>query len=246
MNLPQKAFSRKNARAEALGNYWGNQLKQSSPQSLLLDRVSLKGQGTFSCEVSSLPSFDTRQGSAQVVVGRLPMSIPEIDSSNLASKKLKEGDVTSFNCSSFGSIPPPNITWFINGNRASENPLSSSKIFLNQSHHIPYGWDTKSQLTLPIESQLLTPNASRIKIKCLVTLYDLYYKSHEITLEILREMKERDSSHRRARPKKTVTRTEPILDVYAHSPGIGSGGVYSWGFMTSSLMYSCFLLLGLT
>ncbi|CAB4065494.1 unnamed protein product [Lepeophtheirus salmonis] len=195
-----------------------------------------KAKEHFSCEVSSLPSFDTRQGSAQVVVGRLPMSIPEIDSSNLASKKLKEGDVTSFNCSSFGSIPPPNITWFINGNRASENPLSSSKIFLNQSHHIPYGWDTKSQLTLPIESQLLTPNASRIKIKCLVTLYDLYYKSHEITLEILREMKERDSSHRRARPKKTVTRTEPILDVYAHSPGIGSGGVYSWGFMTSSLM----------
>ena len=48
------------------------QLHGSTKTSVLLDRVSLEAEGTFMCEVSSIPGFVTKSGSKLIKVARIP------------------------------------------------------------------------------------------------------------------------------------------------------------------------------
>ena len=48
------------------------QVHGSTGTSVLLDRVSLSAEGTFSCEVITLPNFITKTGSKYLEVARIP------------------------------------------------------------------------------------------------------------------------------------------------------------------------------
>ena len=96
------------------------QVHGSTGTSVLLDRVSLSAEGTFSCEVITLPNFITKTGSKYLEVARIPKQWerPEIHFRGGKNKlRYSPGDTIDVECISKGGYPPPNITWFINGEK---------------------------------------------------------------------------------------------------------------------------------
>ena len=92
---------------------------------MLIDRTSLAAEGTFTCEVSVKPDYSTQSGSTMLRVARRPKTnIPIVQMLDERSKvivgrlrKYKEGETLVLNCTSVGGYPPPNITWFVNGEK---------------------------------------------------------------------------------------------------------------------------------
>ena len=97
------------------------QLHGSTGTSVLLDRVSLGAEGTFTCEVSTYPEFITKTASKYIAIARIPdhWERPEVKFYGQPANKLryKPGDTIDIECVSRGGYPPPNITWFINGEK---------------------------------------------------------------------------------------------------------------------------------
>ena len=102
------------------GFYVSLQVHGSTGTSVLLDRVSLSAEGTFACEVITLPNFITKTGSKYLEVARIPKQFekPQVQFRGAANKlRYSPGDTIDVECISKGGYPPPNITWFINGEK---------------------------------------------------------------------------------------------------------------------------------
>ena len=106
------------------------QIPSSETTSVLIDRTSLSAEGMFTCEVSVKPGYLTQSGSAMLKVARRPKTkvpivkmLDERDGKVIVGRlrRYKEGETLNLNCTSIGGYPPPNITWFINGERVRLN-----------------------------------------------------------------------------------------------------------------------------
>lgn len=168
----------------------------STSTSVLFDRVSLAAAGTFSCEVSTTPEFVTHSGSTLLAVARLPNQKlpPQMHfEDGRRIKRYKEGDMLHLNCTSSGGYPSPNISWFINGEKASlfgvdaiNFPPSNSIMVMpatpgrisSEPHRL-----TSSLVSITIQPNLLT--SGNLKVKCVVTMYNLYHRSNEVSVETI-------------------------------------------------------------
>ena len=102
------------------GFYVSLQVHGSTGTSVLLDRVSLSAEGTFSCEVITLPNFITDRGYKYLEVARIPKQFekPKVRFRGSTNKlRYSPGDTIDVECISKGGYPAPNITWFINGEK---------------------------------------------------------------------------------------------------------------------------------
>ena len=194
------------------------QLHGSTGTSVLLDRVSLEAEGTFKCEVSTYPEFITKSGSKLIRVARIPdhWERPELHFHGKDKLRYKPGDTIDVECMSKGGYPPPNITWFVNGEKA--------KLFnLEPEHFLPVvhnetefsdwvNWRplTFSRLKLVIDSNVMS--SGHLKIKCVVSSFQLYHQSNEVSIETFGI---------KPTPKSVVQRQsndlEPILEPSASS-----------------------------
>ena len=95
------------------------QLQGSTGYSVLIDRVSLSAEGIFSCEVTTNPGYITKQGSTYIHVARIPdyWAQPEVKFEANNKLRYQANETVEVECVTEGGFPPPNITWFINGEK---------------------------------------------------------------------------------------------------------------------------------
>ena len=158
---------------------------------MLLDRVSLEAEGTFTCEVSTYPKFITKSGSKFIRVAWIPnyWERPELRFHGKNELQYKPGDTIDVECISKGGYPPPNIKWFVNGKNATFFNLEP-EYFLPVVHNETKFSDwvnwrplTSSRVKLVIDSNVMT--SGHLKIKCVVSLFHLYHQSNEVSIETL-------------------------------------------------------------
>ena len=82
-------------------------------------------EGTFTCEVTTLPEYVTKTGSKFIRVARIPdyWERPEVHFHGKEAKealRYQPGDTIDVECISKGGYPPPNMTWFINGEKVRQ------------------------------------------------------------------------------------------------------------------------------
>ena len=117
------------------------QLAYSSYKTVHISSVNLHTEGIYRCEVSNeFPVFDTVSRSVKLdVVGEgktrknvrtVKFFISAIPSGPFITPSppvlVSAGDQIDLNCSSFGSLPRPNINWYIN---KTPVPLTGRRIF---------------------------------------------------------------------------------------------------------------------
>ena len=115
----------------------------SDHHSLALYQITREAGGRYRCEVSTeAPHFYTAVEAVTVSVSALPRG-PLL--TGLKSSYSPEENI-SMNCSTFQSLPAPNISWYVNG----DNTDPSNLIVLNlQNSHTANGLiDSYSSLQL--------------------------------------------------------------------------------------------------
>ena len=158
---------------------------------MLLEGVSLEAQGTFTCEVSTYPKFITKSGSKFIRVVRIPnhWEPPELRFHGKNELQYKPGDTIDVECISKGGYPPPSIKWFVNGKNANFFNLEPEHFFPVIHNATQFSdWVncrplTFSRLKLVIDSNVMT--SGHLKIKCEVSLFQLYHQSNEVSIKIL-------------------------------------------------------------
>ena len=106
--------------------YYFFQTQGSTGTSVLLDRVTFGAEGIFECVVTTLPEFTTKRGSKLIRVARIPnhWERPEVHFHGKKDKlRYQQGDTIDVECISRGGYPPPNITWYFNGQKVNLIPI---------------------------------------------------------------------------------------------------------------------------
>lgn len=148
----------------------------SNSTHLYLVQVDSSVGGKYSCEVSAdAPSFHTALVTGETNVVEIPSHTPTISG---IKPKYRLGDTLRGNCTSKDSKPAANLTWYINSElaefkyvkplrkyRTGRNDLETSQIGLRFTvgrHHFENG---------------------RLKIRCVASVYSIYWKSTEKSVD---------------------------------------------------------------
>ncbi|XP_019880776.2 uncharacterized protein LOC109608695 isoform X2 [Aethina tumida] len=135
---------------------------------IVLQNVTKQASGTYSCEVSAdQPNFSTGSKTFYLQVVDLPKTDPQI---NGLKSRYKLDESIDANCTSFGSDPAVNITWYLNG-----IPLNTSRT--NYSEGL-----TVSVIGFNLSSTHFIND--KLKIRCSVTLFDVYHRSCEKSVDL--------------------------------------------------------------
>ncbi|XP_012253691.2 uncharacterized protein LOC105684678 [Athalia rosae] len=150
---------------------------ESNATQVAVNGLELDSAGTYSCEVSAdAPSFHTAIVSANMNVVELPIHRPSIHG---MKRKYRVGDILRGNCTSDGSKPAANLTWFINGRQ----PLNSHIRYYNPQDSNIAGEHQDSAIGLQF---LITPDhfaGGKLKVRCSASIYDVYWQSTEVSAE---------------------------------------------------------------
>ncbi|XP_048504863.1 cell adhesion molecule 2-like isoform X2 [Athalia rosae] len=153
-------------------------LHNSTERSVVLNQVTLMSSGRYRCEVSAeAPSFQTVSDHADMLVIAPPEEGPII-TGRPGRHRFRVGDVVRFNCTSAKSKPAAMLSWFING-----EPVDSHvKVVPHITEVDNEGLETA---VLGLEYRLRANNFKHgdMKIKCLATIGNLYWKSNEQSIE---------------------------------------------------------------
>ena len=154
----------------------------------MLRQVDISTSGKFQCEVSGeAPLFLTATNSnVLIVVGKLssrkytfltilitdlPDSGPIISGSH---SRYSSGDILSAKCTSFNSFPAANLTWYVNGEEATD------KMIVKHSPTVSRKGLLTSVLGLRIKiHDKLFNKSGDLKIKCTSAVHSIYWRSNE-------------------------------------------------------------------
>lgn len=160
-------------------------IHNSTIRAVHLSSVNLMSTGRYRCEVSAeAPSFQTVSDHSDMEVVALPEDGPVITTTSRSGKhRYQVGDVMRFNCTSTKSKPHAMLSWFINGEPVEAQFLKPLLTDVDRE-----GLETA---TLGLEFRLRLKHFKKgdLKIKCLATIYTLYWKSNELSIEGERPMK---------------------------------------------------------
>ncbi|XP_021963894.1 cell adhesion molecule 2 isoform X2 [Folsomia candida] len=151
-------------------------LPNSSDNTVTLKSVDLTGSGVYRCEVSGeAPTFQTVGESAQMIVVDLPDSGgPQIEGTR---PRYGIGDTVRINCTSSRSRPAAKLAWFINADPAEEALLRHFPVIIDDD-----GLET-SILGLEFKVRHKHFKKGDLKMKCLATIANLYWRSNEESVE---------------------------------------------------------------
>ncbi|XP_029676995.1 uncharacterized protein LOC115243866 isoform X1 [Formica exsecta] len=154
-------------------------IHNSTKRTVILSSVNLMSTGRYRCEVSAeAPSFQTVSDHSDMEVVALPEHGPIITPPPRSGKhRYQAGDVMRFNCTSTKSKPHAMLSWFINGEPVEAQFLKPLLTDVDRE-----GLETA---TLGLEFRLRSKHFKKgdLKIKCLATIYTLYWKSNELSIE---------------------------------------------------------------
>lgn len=174
---------------------------ESTANQLVLKNVTNEIAGDFKCEVTAdQPSFFTIFKTSQLEVVELPREDPLI--SGLLNR-YRLGEVLRANCSSEMSYPAANLTWYVNG-----YPVDASRVHKHKRHG-PEGYyqSADSILRLPITKQLFAKG--RLKIRCVASMHDVYYRSSEKSVELERKRRHHQHQNNVVGPQDVGTAAPP-------------------------------------
>ncbi|CAM1295112.1 Uncharacterised protein g1195 [Pycnogonum litorale] len=98
-------------------------LAKSNGTTVMLTNVRLETGGGYKCEVSGeSPYFQTNRAQKRMVIYVLPEGKPEITGNK---EEYNIGDTLNVNCTTRLSKPPATIIWYINGQQAKQEYLTS-------------------------------------------------------------------------------------------------------------------------
>ncbi|CAB3223780.1 unnamed protein product [Arctia plantaginis] len=152
---------------------------ESSGSSIVLSPVTFKSAGRYRCEVSGeRPHFLTVSSYADMSVVDPPNDGPVLSDLN---KKYHLGERVQVNCTSGRSRPPCQLQWYINGEPV---PSTSSLSPIYKVYEYEHA-STTSVLDFILTEQHFRKKV--VKIKCLVTLFALYWQSSEKSVLLEKE-----------------------------------------------------------
>ncbi|XP_056631118.1 uncharacterized protein LOC130441447 [Diorhabda sublineata] len=154
-------------------------MAKSNSTRVTLENVERDTAGKFKCEVSAdAPLFHTDIMTADLIVADVPEDGPVL---RTEAHKVAPGEKIKANCSTPGSYPTMNITWF--ANTLKMHPSNDVQIDNTIIHFdaLP-GLET----ILSTISIRVTPNLFRngkLKLRCLATMFTLYTSSKEVDIQ---------------------------------------------------------------
>ncbi|XP_044758858.1 cell adhesion molecule 3-like isoform X2 [Coccinella septempunctata] len=159
--------------------------------------------GMYSCEVTAdQPSFFTDMKKSHLEVVELPRSDPHISG---FKTKYRVGEILRANCTSGSSYPAVNLTWYVN-----DQSVDSTKVKKHTRIHADGHFQSAdSILRLPIVKQLFS--RGRLKIRCVASLHDVYYRSSEKSAELEKKKHRGHYAHVITLPQWTSTSMTPMV-----------------------------------
>ncbi|KAE8738866.1 hypothetical protein FOCC_FOCC015651 [Frankliniella occidentalis] len=223
------------------------QMNNSTETVVVLRNVTLATSGRFRCEVSAEgPSFQTvsdhgdmtvvvalrRDSSAvigdETVLLVLPAALPKDGPQITGGRgRYQVDDVVRVNCTSKYSHPAAQLVWYINGEQADTRYLEGP--FRHENA------DGLEQSTLGLKFRVQQHHFHRgdLKLKCLATIFSVYWKSNEESVEPDKQQRAPALESRESRAPPDKSRADRV-----HAAGAGSG---SSGLMLSAYT-QCLLL----
>jgi len=161
--------------------------RQSNEYTVYLSHLSQASTGRYRCEVSEEgPMFATDSAYADLLVVVTPQNGPSI--SGHGNKRYSVGETLDLNCSSEATLPPANLTWYIN-----QRPVSPEQLIKYPIINMTVAKDeTLHTAILGLRHTIQRSDFGHGKIvtvKCVASIYDIYYKMVET--RILRDKKNR-------------------------------------------------------
>ncbi|XP_034186162.1 cell adhesion molecule 3-like isoform X2 [Osmia lignaria lignaria] len=151
---------------------------ESNATQVTLMNLELDAAGVYSCEVSAdAPSFHTAIVYATMNVVELPSQDPSIHG---LRSKYRINDVLRLNCTCGRSKPAANLTWYINDRQPLKPHVRTySPLDTNESE-----WQI-SQIGLQflVTHEHFATRTGKMKIRCSASIYDIYWKSTEVSAE---------------------------------------------------------------
>ncbi|XP_068632651.1 uncharacterized protein [Battus philenor] len=97
----------------------------ATENSIILQNLDFAASGSYSCEVSlDTPIYTKESGVKQLTVFHPQKHHPRID---FPARFIGFGETLRANCTTAPALPPPHITWFINGRKMDELVVHSHK-----------------------------------------------------------------------------------------------------------------------
>ncbi|XP_071742783.1 uncharacterized protein [Lepeophtheirus salmonis] len=147
----------------------------SSEKEIVLDNVDFDASGKYSCEVSAdAPMFQTASTSGILYVVDLPESGPDIEG---GQPRYRIGDWVNVSCTSRNSLPAAQLAWYINGEKADKQYLTS---YPEEEHHNSL---RSSKLGLMFKVHQKHFKHNDLKLKCTATISTVYWKSNEESVQ---------------------------------------------------------------
>ncbi|XP_050079128.1 uncharacterized protein LOC126565971 [Anopheles maculipalpis] len=152
-------------------------LHNSTNSHVMLENVNLFSSGKYRCEVSAEgPSFQTVANNSEMMVVVLPDTDPVISG---GYPRYQIGDYVRLNCTSGRSKPAVQLTWYINSELADPSYVRQyPKIVSLTPDHLE-----TSILGLEFRVKPKHFRHGDLKLKCLATISNVYWKSNEESME---------------------------------------------------------------
>jgi len=154
---------------------------KSSIYQVTLNHLTLGSTGRYRCEVSEEgPMFATDSSFGDMLVVVVPLDGPKILG---AESRYSVGEKMAINCSSEATLPPANLTWYIN-----QQPVTSAHLVQYPVVNISYNHEdilhtnTVGLLHTVRRHDFQHMNHKQMKIKCVASIFDAYYKVVEIVV----------------------------------------------------------------
>ncbi|XP_064072153.1 uncharacterized protein LOC113401412 [Vanessa tameamea] len=184
-------------------------------EKVTIKAVTNTANGRYTCEVSAdAPSFITSQMQGMLYVVDLPQDYPEL---NGLKNYYKPGMKLKVECISRNSLPPANISFFINDERAHSKHVW---------HKVSGGtngslWTAYSTIQFVVQNHHFIND--KLRIRCTAFIYSIYSKSHEKVTTRIRD--------RTTTPPELVTR-QRIVHRKDHNrvSGLSVASSDAWSF----------------
>ena len=152
--------------------------ERSDARQVALHKVDLSAEGRYACEVSAdAPSFTTSMVEGRLTIVEVPRHPPNIQG---LLPRYRLGDNLRANCSTEFSHPPANLTIYING----QQYVPSERV---RDYKLKESHQGQRRSVVGVDIKLLPEHFgldNKLKIRCLGTIYDVYNKVDERSVEL--------------------------------------------------------------
>ncbi|XP_039277812.1 uncharacterized protein LOC111043595 [Nilaparvata lugens] len=140
----------------------------SGENRVVLRSVGPSMTGKYKCEVSTdAPSFETKSDVAHMHILQELKGEPVL---SMEKDRYAPGETIRGTCTSPPSIPPPNITWFVNGHKVNSSFQARRKT-------------DKGLVETTAGLEMMLNESGRLRIQCVADLYAIRVTKKEVILD---------------------------------------------------------------